>query len=81
MDLAAKLAKVTSGDPRSLPAQKVLEMATIIGARALGMEKEIGSLEPGYVADVIAVPGDPLADISVLQNVGFVMKGGVIYRK
>jgi imidazolonepropionase-like amidohydrolase len=38
-------------------------------------------LEPGYLADVIAVPGDPMQDISVLQNVGFVMKGGVVVRK
>jgi imidazolonepropionase-like amidohydrolase len=38
-------------------------------------------LEPGYLADVIAVPGDPLQDISGLQNVGFVMKGGVVYKK
>jgi imidazolonepropionase-like amidohydrolase len=38
-------------------------------------------LEPGYLADVIAVPGDPLQDIGMLQNVGFVMKGGLVYKK
>jgi imidazolonepropionase-like amidohydrolase len=38
-------------------------------------------LKPGYLADVIAVPGNPLTDISVLQKVTFVMKGGVVYRK
>jgi imidazolonepropionase-like amidohydrolase len=38
-------------------------------------------LEPGFLADVIAVPGDPLQDISVLGNVSFVMKDGVVYRK
>jgi imidazolonepropionase-like amidohydrolase len=38
-------------------------------------------LKPGYFADVIAVPGNPLTDISVLQKVTFVMKGGVVYRK
>ena len=55
MDLAAKLAKVTSHDPKALPATKVFEMATIGGARALGMEKEIGSLEPGKRADLITI--------------------------
>ena len=55
MDLAAKLQKVTTGDPRSLPAAAAVEMATIRGARALGMEKEIGSLESGKRADLISI--------------------------
>ncbi len=55
MDLAAKLQKVTSLDPRVLPAGTVLQMATIGGARALGMEKDIGSIESGKRADLISV--------------------------
>ena len=53
----------------------------INGAKLLGWQDEIGALKPGYFADVIAVPGDPLKDISVLERVKFVMKSGVIYRK
>lgn len=51
------------------------------GAKLLGWDREIGSLEAGYWADVVAVPGDPSKDISVLQNVSFVMKGGVVYKR
>jgi 5-methylthioadenosine/S-adenosylhomocysteine deaminase len=55
MDLAAKLQKVTTHDPRSLNAEQAFEMATLRGARALGMDREIGSLETGKRADLIVV--------------------------
>jgi 5-methylthioadenosine/S-adenosylhomocysteine deaminase len=55
MRMAGFLQKLTSKDPRALPAPDVLRMATIDGARALGMDREIGSIEPGKRADVIVV--------------------------
>ncbi|MGA8025680.1 MAG: amidohydrolase [Bryobacteraceae bacterium] len=55
MDIAAKLQKVTTGDPRVLAAEQVLDMATMGGARVLGMEKEIGSIEEGKRADLITI--------------------------
>jgi imidazolonepropionase-like amidohydrolase len=57
-----------------------LQADLLNGARLLGWEGQVGALKPGYFADVIAVPGDPLKDIRALQNVSFVMKGGIVYR-
>lgn len=59
----------------------VLQADLVNGAKLLGWESQIGSLEPGYFADIIAVPGDPLRDISTVGNVSFVMKAGAIYRR
>ncbi len=59
----------------------VLQADLINGAKLLGWEAQIGQLKPGYFADVVAVPGDPTKDISVLTRVSFVMKGGVVYRR
>src|SRR3954468_11018653 len=59
----------------------VLQADLVNGAKLLGWDGQIGSLEPEYLADVIAVTGDPLQDVSVLQNVSFVMKGGVVFKK
>ena len=64
-----------------MPAADVLKSDLINGAKLLGWEAQIGELKKGYYADVIAVPGDPTKDISVLKKVGFVMKGGVVYRR
>src|SRR5579871_584212 len=58
-----------------------VQAGTINGAKLLGWEGQIGVVKAGYLADVIAVPGDPLQDISVLGKVSFVMKGGVVYRR
>lgn len=59
----------------------VLRADMVDGAKLLGWEGQIGALEPGYFADIIAVSGDPLQDITAVENVSFVMKGGVIYKK
>jgi imidazolonepropionase-like amidohydrolase len=45
------------------------------------MQDQIGSIEVGKLADIVAVPGDPMKDITVLQKVDFVMKGGIIYKR
>jgi 5-methylthioadenosine/S-adenosylhomocysteine deaminase len=63
MDTAAKLHKVFSGDPKVLTAQQAFELATIRGAEALHLEKEIGSLEPGKKADIVIVERDALNQI------------------
>jgi 5-methylthioadenosine/S-adenosylhomocysteine deaminase len=68
MDLAAKLQKVNLLDPQALPARRALEMATILGARALGMESQIGSIEAGKKADLVmldtsAAHATPMYDV------------------
>jgi len=63
-----------------MPALAVLQADLLNGARLLGWEHEIGQLAPGFYADIVAVPGDPLADIGLLERVAFVMKGGRIYK-
>jgi len=78
MDLAAKLQKITKIDPRALGAKAVVEMATIEGARALHMEKEIGSLETGKKADLILIGLDapnavPMYD--VYAQLAYALKG------
>jgi imidazolonepropionase-like amidohydrolase len=58
-----------------------LQADLLNGAKLLGWDGQIGALEPGYFADVIAVTGNPLEDLSTLKNVSFVMKSGIIYKK
>jgi imidazolonepropionase-like amidohydrolase len=57
-----------------------IQAATVNAADLLGLSAEIGTLEPGKRADLIAVEGDPLADVTVLKSVGFVMRDGRIYK-
>jgi imidazolonepropionase-like amidohydrolase len=60
---------------------EALHSATVVASELLGMQKEIGTIEPGKLADIVAVKGDPLADITVLEHIDFVMKGGVVFKK
>ena len=58
-----------------------IQAGTLNGAKLLGWQGQMGALKAGYLADIIAVPGNPLQDITALQKVSFVMKGGVVYKK
>jgi imidazolonepropionase-like amidohydrolase len=63
-----------------MPASAAIQAATMNAATLLGVEKEVGSLEPGKAADLIAVAGDPIADITILKSVRFVMKDGRVFK-
>ena len=62
------------------PAQ-ALQAGTIVDAKLLGLENQIGKLAPGYLADVIAVPGDVLKDPSAVEHVSLVVRGGKVYKR
>jgi imidazolonepropionase-like amidohydrolase len=59
----------------------VLQADMIEGAKVLGWQGQIGQLKPGYFADIVAVPGNPLEDITDVERVSFVMKGGMVIRQ
>jgi imidazolonepropionase-like amidohydrolase len=58
---------------------EILELATLGAARALGLDKQIGSIAKGKRADLVVVDGDPLADIKAIRNVVSTMRAGVVY--
>ncbi len=60
--------------------EQAIQSATSLTAELLGWEDQVGAIETGLYADIIAVHGDPLDDISELEDVDFVMKGGVVYK-
>src|SRR5258707_3320224 len=61
------------------PAQAI-RSATANAAELLGMQNDVGSIAPGKYADLVAVKGDPLSDITLLQKIDFVMKGGEVFK-
>lgn len=64
-----------------MPAMEAIQAATISAARLLKVDQELGSVTTGKIADLVAVPGDPLQDIQLMGQVSFVMKAGVIYKQ
>lgn len=64
-----------------MPALEAIQSATLTAASLLGIENQLGTLEAGKLADVVAVPEDPSVDITTMQRVSFVMKDGVIYKQ
>ena len=64
-----------------MPPLAAIRSATLEAATLLGQETRLGTIEPGKMSDVVAVPGDPVKDISAMTRVSFVMKNGVIYKR
>jgi len=64
-----------------MPVMDAIRSATMVPAKYLGIDDKLGSLEAGKIADIVAVPGDPIADVHTLEHVSFVMKEGVIYKR
>ncbi|MDI9863196.1 metal-dependent hydrolase family protein [Flectobacillus longus] len=64
-----------------MPAIEAIQAATVTPAKILGVEKDLGSIEAGKFADIIATDGNPLQDISQMRKVSFVMKDGVVYKQ
>jgi imidazolonepropionase-like amidohydrolase len=71
---------VTSFVEAGISPKQILRAMTADAARLMGMEKERGAIAPGFAADIIAMPGNPLDDVAAVRRVDFVMKGGQVYR-
>ena len=66
---------------RGMTPMQAIRAATVVSAELIDREDDLGRLEPGFLADVIAVPGDPSDDIGVVADVRFVMKDGVVHTR
>ena len=60
---------------------QVLRSATVNGAKAMGMERDLGAIEPGRLADLVIVNADPMADVDNLSKIDRVVKGGAVFRE
>jgi imidazolonepropionase-like amidohydrolase len=60
---------------------QAIRTATSRAAELLGTQNEVGTIEAGKLAEIVAVPGDPLADVSLMEKVEFAMKGGAVYKR
>ena len=65
---------------RGMTPMQAIQSATLLAASFMGWASNIGSIEPDKFGDIIAVKGDPLQDISLLQNVAVVVKGGILFK-
>ena len=63
-----------------MPPLETIRSATLTASEVLGVQDELGTLSAGKLADIVAVPGDPSQDITVMERVSFVMKGGVVHK-
>ncbi len=63
-----------------MPVMEILKSATVTNAGILGMADQLGRLQPGFLADIVAVNGNPLEEVATLKNVVFVMKGGQVFK-
>jgi imidazolonepropionase-like amidohydrolase len=64
-----------------MSAMETIKAATVVAADLLGISDKVGSIEKGKLADIVAVPGDPIQDISIMNNIQFVMKEGKVYKQ
>lgn len=64
-----------------MPPSAAIEAATVNASKLLGIDGEVGTIEPGKTADIIAVSGDPLLDVTVLKTVPFVMRSGTVFKQ